>query len=49
MAEIRRDRRRDAYLRRRGFRVLRFGNVDIYENLEGVLDRIWSEVPPRST
>jgi very-short-patch-repair endonuclease len=45
--EIRRDKRRDAYLRRRGFKVLRFGNVDIYENLEGVLERIWREVPPR--
>ena len=46
-ATRRRDRRRDAYLRRRGFRILRFANVDIYDNLEGVLDRIWSEVPSR--
>ena len=30
------DRRRDAWLRRRGFRVLRFWNHEVLHNLEGV-------------
>lgn len=34
------DRRRDAWLEGEGFRVLRFWNVDVMENLEGVHDRI---------
>jgi very-short-patch-repair endonuclease len=42
--EILHDRRRDAYLRDRGFVVLRFWNQEIYENLDGVLQKIWSVV-----
>ena len=42
--EILHDRRRDAYLRGRGFSVLRFWNQEIYDNLNGVLEKIWSEV-----
>ncbi|HWE07561.1 MAG TPA: DUF559 domain-containing protein, partial [Rhizomicrobium sp.] len=42
--EIRHDRRRDAYLRGRGFSVLRFWNQEIYENLDGVLEKIWNVV-----
>ena len=42
--EILHDRRRDAYLCDRGFSVLRFWNRDIYENLDGVLEKIWNVV-----
>ena len=34
------DQRRDAWLAGQGFRVLRFWNVDVFESLEGVHDRI---------
>jgi very-short-patch-repair endonuclease len=39
-AERQYDHRRDAYLYQRGWRVLRFWNTDIYENLDSVIDRI---------
>ena len=38
--EMRRDKRREAYLHRRRFRVLRFWNREIYDNLDGVLASI---------
>jgi very-short-patch-repair endonuclease len=38
----RRDRMRDRHLERLGFRVLRFWNDDVYQNLDGVVERIWS-------
>ena len=34
------DRERDEFLRRRGYRVLRFWNTEVFENLEGVLEKI---------
>jgi len=34
------DQRRDAWLASQGFRVLRFWNVEVFENLEAVHDRI---------
>ena len=37
------DRERDEYLRRSGYRVLRFWNTEVFENLQGVLEKI-SEV-----
>ncbi|MEW5855575.1 MAG: endonuclease domain-containing protein [Myxococcota bacterium] len=39
-----RDDERTAWLEARGFRVIRFGNPEIAENLEGVLLRIESEL-----
>jgi very-short-patch-repair endonuclease len=39
-AEIARDQRRDAILRENGNAVLRFNNVEVYENLDGVLETI---------
>jgi very-short-patch-repair endonuclease len=38
------DRRRDASLRRLGFRVLRFWNNDVLENPAGVFDMICAEL-----
>jgi very-short-patch-repair endonuclease len=39
-AESERDARREAFLRERGFRVIRFWNNDVLGNLEGVLETI---------
>ena len=35
-----RDRERDEYLGRNGYRVLRFWNTEVFENLSGVLERV---------
>ncbi len=43
--EVAHDRRRDAFLKERGWRVFRVGNHDIYENLDGVLEGIWRALP----
>jgi len=40
------DARRDAYLRQRGFRALRFWNGEVYENLDSVLETIWNAASP---
>jgi very-short-patch-repair endonuclease len=42
--ELAHDACRDSYLRRRDFVVLRFWNHEIYENLDGVLNRIWDVI-----
>ena len=34
------DRKRDEFLRRKGYRVLRFWNTEVFENLQGVLEKI---------
>jgi very-short-patch-repair endonuclease len=38
------DKIRDAFLRERGYRVLRFWNNDVLQNIEGVIDRIEQHV-----
>jgi len=40
------DEVRDTYLRRRGWRVLRVRNDDVYKRLNDVLDFIASQLPP---
>ncbi|MGD0867040.1 MAG: DUF559 domain-containing protein [Rhizomicrobium sp.] len=35
------DRRRDAYMQSRGWRVIRFTNTEIYKNLNDVLDALY--------
>jgi len=35
------DSRRTAYLARRGIRVLRFTNSELFENTEGVVETLW--------
>lgn len=42
--ESKADEKRDAELRRRGFRVLRFWNNDVLSNTEGVLEAIRSAI-----
>jgi len=44
--EIAHDRRRDAFLKASGWSVLRVTNLDVYENLEGVLEQIYLALPP---
>ncbi len=39
------DRARDEYLESLGLTVLRFTNTDVIENMEGVLERIYSKIP----
>ena len=34
------DRRRDKYIRSKGYRVIRVGNEEVFENLDGVLEAI---------
>ena len=43
-AQIVHDRIRSAYLSENGWRVMRFRNTEIFENLDGVLDEIASAV-----
>ncbi|MEW5891515.1 MAG: endonuclease domain-containing protein [Pseudomonadota bacterium] len=38
------DQRRDAWLRGKGFRLLRFWNHDVLQNTEAVVEAIWREV-----
>lgn len=45
---LERDRLRTAYLQRQGLEVLRFSNLDVLQNLDGVLTEIlrWIEARP---
>ncbi len=42
--EVAYDRRRDAALMAAGNTILRFGNGEIYENFDGVLETIWRKL-----
>jgi very-short-patch-repair endonuclease len=44
-----RDAERTAYLERRGLLVLRFWNIELAENEDGVIDRILAECANRTT
>lgn len=43
-ADLKTDRLRDEYLRSQGFKVLRFWNSDVLQNIEGVLSEIQKEI-----
>jgi len=47
--QIKLDRKREAYLKRNGYRVLRFWNNDVRENIEGVLSIICDELESRES
>jgi very-short-patch-repair endonuclease len=47
VVQFKRDLKRDAYLRRNGYRVLRFWNNDERENIEGVLSLICETLKSR--
>ena len=38
------DRQRDKFLESEGYRVLRFNNIDVTVNLDGVIDAIYDEL-----
>ncbi len=44
-----RDAKRTAFLESEGFRVLRFWNVDVMKNIDGVLELIQSSIPSTPT
>jgi very-short-patch-repair endonuclease len=44
MEEIKRDRERDHYLQRLGLTVMRFSNLDVLKNIDGVVDRIYEHI-----
>jgi very-short-patch-repair endonuclease len=41
---IRRDRMRHGYLKSLGLKVIRFSDRDVFDNLTGVLDRMWENL-----
>jgi very-short-patch-repair endonuclease len=43
--ELARDTRRTAYLEAAGYRVLRFKNAEIFENIDGVCETILLAIP----
>lgn len=45
----RKDAMRDSWLRRQGFKVLRFWNTDVLKNHDGVVKCILAELPPAPT
>jgi very-short-patch-repair endonuclease len=47
--ELERDKRRDSFLRKKGYRVLRFSNLDVLKNKAGVLDIIVEVAAPSLT
>ena len=46
--EIRHDAQRDAYLKARGWRVLRIANVDVYADLDAAVEFVLAQLPPPS-
>jgi very-short-patch-repair endonuclease len=42
--EVARDRARSAYLESEGFRIFRAHNIDVYENMDGVLETLMAFV-----
>lgn len=45
--ECEHDARRLAFLVARGWRVVRFWNADVYENLDGVIESVMERMPPK--
>jgi len=39
-AGLKKDYERDRYLQMLGFTVLRFSDIDVFENIDGVIERI---------
>ncbi|MDE3115571.1 MAG: endonuclease domain-containing protein [Pseudomonadota bacterium] len=44
--EVAHDRHRDAYMKQRGWRVLRITNEDVYRNIDNVFEMILALTPP---
>jgi very-short-patch-repair endonuclease len=41
---IKKDKRRNAYLKNIGLKILRFSDREVFENLKGVLERIYGDL-----
>lgn len=39
-----RDKDRSDYLNKIGFKVLRFTNIEVFKNIEGVINKVWEEI-----
>jgi very-short-patch-repair endonuclease len=48
-AERAHDARREATMRLQGYRIVRVNNVEVYENLDGVLETILAALERRET
>jgi len=46
--EIAHDRRRTSFLTEQGYRIVRFTNAEIFENLEGVLETVLAALEKRT-
>ncbi|HEY4941192.1 MAG TPA: endonuclease domain-containing protein [Rhizomicrobium sp.] len=44
--ELAYDRRRDAYMQARGWTVVRFPNVEVYENVDGLVEHLLGRLGP---
>jgi very-short-patch-repair endonuclease len=44
--EIAYDSRRDAYLRRKGWNIMRLTNAEVFENVDGVIEAILARLSP---
>ncbi len=42
--QIEHDRRRDHWLSTEGYRVVRIPSIDVFQNIDGVMDGIWAEL-----
>jgi very-short-patch-repair endonuclease len=43
---MKKDKSRDAYMKNLRLRVLRFSDKDVFENLNGILEKIWENLNP---
>lgn len=43
---MKKDKSRDDYMKNLGLRVLRFSDKDVFENLNGILEKIWGKLNP---
>ncbi len=44
--EIEHDRRRDAFMKARGWDIVRFRNIDVYENIDGIVEQLARRLGP---
>ncbi len=44
--QLEHDRRREAYLGTRGWNVVRFRNIDVYENVDGIVEQLARRLGP---
>jgi very-short-patch-repair endonuclease len=42
--QIEHDRRRDHWLSAEGYRVMRIPSIDVFQNIDGVIDGIWAKL-----